>query len=509
MFRITLLLTTLLLLGNCTNATRSAADRLRPCSSEQGPTDAFCGSLPVWEDRTAARGRRINLRIVLLPALRRDPKPDPLFIFAGGPGQGAAKLASTIGTLFRRFQKDRDIVLVDQRGTGGSNPLNCRAPERDADDLSKLGDDPTPLFRDCLTRYNADPRLYTTSIAMDDIDEVRRHLGYGPINLWGASYGTRAALVYLRQYPDAVRSAVLDGVAPPGMALPLYFPRDGQRALDLTFAACAREAACQAAFPDLRARTEALLERLAANPKVTVTHPRTGHRSEVALSRATAAGILLGALYSPVTAALLPRVIADAAAGSYEGLLGLASANENMGDSISEGMHLSVVCAEDFPRIQPAEITRAAANTFLGEELIRNRTKACAFWPAKPAGKEFYQPVVSDKPVLLLSGELDPVTPPGWAAEVGGHLRNSRQITVPGAGHGVTALGCVSKLMGQFLDEGSAANLNPECVKTQHRPPFFVTYSGPGQAAGAGGAPRGVPGGAPEGAPEGAPGGLQ
>ena len=442
--------------------------------------------MSVFEDRAAAKGRRIDLRIVLFPAMRRDPQPDPLFVFAGGPGQGAAKMARTLGTLFRSFQKDRDIVLVDQRGTGGSHPLNCRAPEADADDLSKLDADPTPLYRDCLKRYDADPKLYTTSIAMDDIEEIRRHLGYGPINLWGASYGTRAALIYLRQYPDAVRSAVLDGVAPPGMALPLYFARDGQRALDLTFEACAREAACHAAFPDLRAKAAAVLQRLEAKPKVRLTHPRTGQRSEVALSRATAAGILMGALYSPTTAALLPRVIEDAAEGNYDGLLGLASAGEAMGESISEGMHLSVVCAEDVPRIQAAEITRAAANTFLGEEMIRTRTKACAFWPAKPAGEEFYRPVVSAKPVLLLSGELDPVTPPVWAAQVAGSLKNSRQIVVPGAGHGVTSLGCVSKLVGQFLEEGSAANLNAECVKTQRRPPFFVTYSGPGQAGGTG-----------------------
>jgi pimeloyl-ACP methyl ester carboxylesterase len=486
MRRLFLAFALLMLLSACGGTRRAATDRLQPCTSEEGPTGAYCGSLAVWEDRAAGKGRRIDLRMVVFPALRRDPKPDPLFVFAGGPGQGAAKMALTLGTLFRRFQKDRDIVLVDQRGTGGSHPLNCRAPEGDSDDLSKLGDDPTQLYRDCLQRYDADPKLYTTSIAMDDIEEVRRHLGYGPINLWGASYGTRAALVYLRQYPDAVRSAVLDGVAPPGMALPLYFPRDGQRALDLAFEACWREAACHAAFPDLRAKFEAVLKRLAANPKVKLTHPRTGMRSEVVLSRATAAAILMGALYSPATAALLPRVIADAAAGDYGGLLGLASAGEAMGEGISEGMHLSVVCAEDFPRIQAAEIGRVTANTFLGEEMIRNRMKACAFWPAKPPGEEFYRTVVSDKPVLLLSGELDPVTPPGWAAEGAGGLKNSRQIVVPGAGHGVSSLGCVSKLMGQFLEEGTAANLNAECVKTQRRPPFFLTYSGPAQAGGAG-----------------------
>jgi pimeloyl-ACP methyl ester carboxylesterase len=467
------------LLTACNPAPRSAADRLQPCAIEDGPAGAYCGHLEVPENRAEPGGRKIKLKIVLLRALRRDPRPDPLFLLAGGPGQGAAKLAKPFGRTFRRFQNDRDIVLVDQRGTGDSNPLDCKGPENESDNLSNIGDPGNERFRDCLKKYDADPRFYTTSIAMDDLDAVRAHLGYEQINVWGGSYGTRAALVYLRRHPQNVRTVTLDGVAPPDMKLPLYFARDGQRALDLLIAACEKDSACSASFPAFRKKIAALLDRLESRPRVAVTHPRIGERQEFTLSRDVASFIIMEALYIPSLSALVPRLVEDAAAGNYEGLLAMAFAGEQTGESISIGMQLSVMCSEDVPRITDKEIAAVTDGTFLGRMMFETRMKPCEFWPRAAIEPEFYQPVTSGKPVLILSGELDPVTPPSWGEHIQPHLSNSRHIIVPGLAHGVSTAGCVPELISRFLDTASAMDLDAACVQNLKRPPFFVNYSGP------------------------------
>ena len=208
-----------------------AIEKLKPCTGYDTPVDAYCGSLKVYENRATKQGRQIDLNIVVLPALRSDAAPDPLFFLAGGPGQGAAKLAKVVREIFRRVQSDRDIVLVDQRGTGKSNPLDCNSDDDSLQAIMETNEQVLDRLKACQAKYDADLTLYTTPIAMDDLDDVRAFLGYDKINVYGGSYGTRAALVYMRQHGDRVRSAILDGVAPTNMRLPLYFPRDTQRAL--------------------------------------------------------------------------------------------------------------------------------------------------------------------------------------------------------------------------------------------------------------------------------------
>ena len=298
-----------LTLASC-QGTSPVFETLQPCTLADGPPDAYCGRLQVFEDRAAKRGRTIDLKIVVAPALRRDAKPDPLFVFEGGPGGGAATLAQYRIPMFRRFQTDRDIVLIDQRGTGESNPLDCspRSLPQD-DDFRSLDEYPVERFRDCLETLDADPRLYTTALAMDDIDDVRRYLGYQSINLWGGSYGTRAALVYLKRHESTVRSVVLDGVAPPDMRLPLYMARDSQRALDRLLDDCAHDAVCARTFPDLRGTVARLWTHLAERPHVAFTHPRTGEPREVTLSPRLVAIVVFQSLYSPEVAALLPRLL--------------------------------------------------------------------------------------------------------------------------------------------------------------------------------------------------------
>jgi pimeloyl-ACP methyl ester carboxylesterase len=254
-------------------------------------------------NREAQTGRRIKLKVVVLPGARRAGNPDPLFFLAGGPGQAAAQMASDIQQLFRPVLADRDIVLVDQRGTGESNSLACEPKEGEP-----LGADPEAavrLLRGCMERFDADLRLYTTPIAMDDLNQVRESLRYGRINLYGGSYGTRAAIVYVRRHSETVRSVVLDSVAPRDMILPLYFARDSQRAFDQLTAACTADPGCAQAFPNLADRFEQLLARLDRNPeRVTLTHPRSGKPEQVTFDRLLVSGIVFQALYLPETAAI-------------------------------------------------------------------------------------------------------------------------------------------------------------------------------------------------------------
>ncbi len=289
---------TALAVGCTTNQSVPAIEKLTPCTGYDTPVDSYCGSLKVYENRATRQGRQIDLNIVVLPALRADAKPDPLFFLAGGPGQGAAKLAKTVREIFRRVQNDRDIVLVDQRGTGKSNPLNCYNEDDSLQALMQTQEQAVEEVRQCKAKYDADLTLYTTSIAMDDLDDVRAFLGYETINVYGGSYGTRAALVYMRQHPDRIRSVILDGVAPPFMRLPLFFPRDTQRAFDLLAKDCEADAGCRKAYPNVAERTRALMARLEKEaPRVQVTHPRTGERGEIAIEPRRLANVIVTTLY--------------------------------------------------------------------------------------------------------------------------------------------------------------------------------------------------------------------
>ncbi len=453
-------------------------DLLKRCTSKQGPLDGYCGTIEVWENRQAQTGRRINLKVVVLPGARRGENPDPLFYLTGGPGQGAAQEAAGIQQAFRPVLADRDIVLVDQRGTGESNSLACDPKEDEplkADPEAALR-----LLRGCMERFDADLRLYTTPIAMDDLNQVRESLGYGRINLYGASYGTRAAIVYVRRHPETVRSVVLDSVAPPDMILPLYFARDGQRAFDRLTAACAADPGCAQAFPNLADRFEQLLARLDRKPeRVTVAHPRTGEPEQVAFDRLTIGGIVFSALYLPETAAMLPFLIHRAAEGDYTGLLALGSAGVGAIEGMSMGMRYSVICAEDAPRVNDETILREAGGTFAGAALAKAFLKPCEFWPRGEIPADYYAPFASEAPTLILSGEFDPVTPPVWGEQIAKQWRNTRHVVVPGIGHGATGRGCMMRVIRRFLNDANPAGVDPSCAETLRRKPFFIGYAGP------------------------------
>lgn len=477
-----LLLLAALLAGGCAQQTQlTITDRLQPCAGDDTPNDALCGTFTVFENRATKQGRQIDLNIVVLPALRADAAPDPLFFLAGGPGQGAAKMSKTIREMYRRVQTDRDIVLVDQRGTGKSNPLECIEQDDSLRVLMETPESALAKLKTCLSGYDADLTQYTTTIAMDDLDDVRAHLGYDKINIYGGSYGTRAGLVYMRQHGEHVRAAVLDGLAPTNMRLPLFFPRDAERAFNLLVTDCEGDEGCRKAYPDFGQRFRALMARLESGPPtVAVTHPRTGERGEVRIDARLVANVIVMVLYSPMASALVPAIVERAEQNDFQGMLALAGLNDSGGESnMSVGMQLSVICAEDAPRITPEETARESAGTLFGQYVMQMQRDACAFWPRGSVDASFYEPVTSRIPTLVMSGELDPVTPPVWGEDTAKHLPASKHIVMPGTGHTAGGTGCGLRIIKAFLDAGTTDNLDTTCVATVRRPPFFLTPAGP------------------------------
>jgi pimeloyl-ACP methyl ester carboxylesterase len=453
---------------------------LTPCRLEGLASQAQCGTYEVFEDRAAKSGRKIPLRVVVVPALASQPEPDPLVLLAGGPGQAATRVQ--VLAAVERIRRKRDILLVDQRGTGDSNPLECE-PHKLEEGLAAFFDDRGSVARmhKCREGWSADVRHYTTPIAMDDLDEVRAALGYEKLNLWGVSYGTRAALVYVRQHPERVRTVILDGVAPMGLYLPLNAPRDGQRALELLLAHCEKDAECARAYPDLRPRTEALLARLQAQPEqVRVPHPRTGVPEEFTLSHRIFVSELFSLLYSPEIASLVPLMLDRAARGDWAPFVALSvGLGESTGRTVSHGLYYAVVCAEDAPFFDAAAVEREAKGSWFGPYMGQEVLAVCKDWPKATLPQGYREPVTSDVPTLLLSGELDPVTPPAWAEEAKRTLSHSLHAVVPGVGHNTLAADCARTLMLELLAQGNLDGLKPSCGASLTRPPFFTSFAGP------------------------------
>jgi len=458
-----------------------SAPPLAPCRVAGIKSDVMCGAVQRALDPARPDGTRIDVHYVVAPALARRKRADPVFLLAGGPGQSAIALAPSAMPLFRRINNRRDIVFVDQRGTGKSAPLMCDdarhesiAEQSDRErQIQRLGVCRAKLQTLPYIRSLGDLRFFTTTLAMQDLDAVRRELGAERINLVGGSYGTRAALEYLRLFPAHVRRSVIDGVAPPDMVLPASYSTDGQAALDALLAACDAEAACARRYPGLRADWAALLRGL---PRpVTLAHPLTGRPDSFTLTRDIVLGVVRGALYSPALTSALPATIHDAAQGRDQALAGLGAWLAPRKDArLALGMHFSVVCSEDLPLLAKAGDEPGA--DFRGD-VARLYERACADWPRGEVSSAFYTVAPSTSPVLLLSGGIDPATPPRHGERVARALgAAARHIVVPHAGHGVMGIGCMRDVIYRFIDadEGSPASaVDAGCATNIPRPPAF------------------------------------
>ena len=443
----------------------------------------LCATYPVWENRETRQGRKIDLNIVILPATGPDEEPDPIFEFGGGPGQGIAGGAA--GFAGSPLSQKRDIVLVDQRGTGKSNPLHCDFYGKPLDLRLAVGDmfpiDAVKRCREELEKV-ADLTQYTTAAFADDLNEVRQWLGYDKINLEGGSYGTRSAMVYWRRHPETVRSVILTGTTGLDVHLPIEHAAAGQRALDLLLAECASQPECPAAYPDTAGDLKKVREQIEKGVTVTVTNPVTQERQEVRPTWGLVAEGMRFLMYGQAASGL-PLQIRQAAEGDLEPLIQMAIERRlDITEGLDWGLNFSVSCAEDLPFITEERIREKTAGTYLGDYRIRQQKAVCEVWPRARIAADTHEPVRSDVPVLLISGERDPVTPPNLAERASRFMTNHLHVIVPRGSHGVGGE-CMVNVLRDFLDRASVQGLDTSCTETIHGPTKFTLPAPAGPVA--------------------------
>ena len=445
-----------------------------------GSVAARCAWLDVPENREQSAGKHVRLHVAVVPALRLEPAGDPLFVLSGGPGQAASDFYLSIAPALARIRRDRDIVIVDQRGTGRSNRLDCKFPEEDFTFV-----DPQQLrasVRSCLAQLPGDPRYYTTSVAVRDLDDVRAALGYEQIDLYGVSYGTRVAQHYMRRYPKRVRLAVLDGVVPPKLALGPDVALDAQAAIDTAFARCQSNAQCDRAFPNIASSFDALRARLKSQPiPLRLPDPVSAEPTETRLGADELAGAVRLLSYSDETLSTLPLLIHEAQTGQPQALAAqYLMIKRSLDTQIANGMHFAVVCSEDAPRWNAQNTSEVAlANTYIGVSFMTGMKTICEQWPRGPVDPDFNEPLVSTTPVLVLSGGNDPVTPARYAEQILPGLSRSKHLVLDGQGHGQIAIGCVPRIVSDFVSSGDLDSIDDQCVKAIGPAPFLLSRSAP------------------------------
>ena len=463
--------------SGATSQASPARPNFEACEVQNIAGGGRCATYEVYENRAAAKGRKIGLHVLVLPALAKTPAPDPVFWLHGGPGAAATTTAGAAnGGFLEGLRADHDLVFVDQRGTGLSHPLNCDIGDDSTDLPSFFGRlFPNELVRACrqLLEKNADLALYTTSIAMDDLDEVREALGYDKIDIVAASYGSIAAQEYIRRHGDRVRAAFLTGVATPGIKQPLPFARGAQEALDLLYKECGADAACHAAFPKLREEFDAVLARFGSGAlDVRMVDPVDKREKAVKLERENYVERVRLMLYTTTFARFVPLIVHAAYQGDWVPFESIAVAY-NPGSILARGMYMTITCSEGVPFITEAEIAGTRA-TFVGDRRVRVHEEACREWVRGSVPASFLEPVRSSVPVLMFSGEADGSTPQWLGAGAVKYLANGRQIEVEHYGHQVDSP-CMWKVMDQFIRTASVRDLDTSCVAEIRRPPFATS----------------------------------
>ena len=466
------------------SASMCAAEiELSPCdltaSEGRQEVNARCGTLAVPLDRRRTDGEQIELFVAVVDALAEQAEPDPLFVIAGGPGDSATGFYAAAEGAFSRIHRRRDIVLVDQRGSGASAPLDCDALDEDRlgehVDLEVVVD----AAVDCLGQLDHDPRFFTTSIAVRDLDQVRAALGYERVNLYGISYGTRVAQHYLRRYPERTRSVILDGVLSPDIALGPDIALVSQEALDALFDRCREDVECHGAYPDLRAQFDAVLDRLGNAPvAITIDHPRTGEPTETIVDQYTFVAVVRLLVYSPRTASVLPALVESAYAGDYRPLTSHALFVAQSVENLAPGLNYAVACTEDAPYMGDVDFDALAA-TYMGTTFVEALDRVCERWPAGFMDEDLRELVETDVPVLLLSGELDPITPPRYATAAASRMANTVEVVGRGQGHGMLTVACAQRLMAKFVDSPVVGELDLGCVDRIRPFPLFTSPMGP------------------------------
>ena len=441
-------------------------------------TSAYCAPFSVPENWDAPDGRKIDLKLALLASTAAAPPADPVVLIAGGPGQAATESWPQAAASLAPMREKRNMIMLDQRGTGGSNALTCARSGDETETAYDL-DRVRAETKACLDKVSAhaDPRFYTTTMALRDLEALRDALGKPRFNLVGVSYGTRVAQQYARTYPDAVRSIILDSAVPNDNALGSDFAGNLDAALKAQFAVCAADAKCAKAFGDPWASLEKLRTKLREKAvEVSYRDPVDNAQKTMRVGPETLAALARMYAYMPETGALLPLGIARAVAGDYAPLAGQAQMLGMQMKSLADNaMQLSVICSEDADRLAARD---ADKDTLLGTRFVDVLKTQCGIWPHGTRPADFNAPLTGDVPVLILGGEFDPVTPPRYAEAIVKTLPKGRVLIAKGQGHSVLGRGCFPKLAARFVDTRDALSLDADCVKDFSPIPAFIDFSG-------------------------------
>jgi pimeloyl-ACP methyl ester carboxylesterase len=436
-----------------------------------------CGTLDVPADRADPDGGTVTLAFGVVRTDAEEPAGTPVVYLSGGPGQGTLELVpAAFGQLYGPLAATRDVVLLDQRGTGLSEPsLACDeysswVRESVGTDLppEQLAEQSVQALEECRQRLadeGVDLDDYDSAASAADLDDLRRALGHEQWDLYGISYGTRLAQTALRDVPEGIRSVVLDAAYPVDADLYQEAPANAVRAMEALFEACAADDACARQHPDLGGTVRALVDRLDAAPApVTVVDPTTGQRVQEDLDGAGLVGFLFQSLYSTELLELLPEILGAADAGEYGSIGLLLSAFSQQLDLVSTGQQLAVQCEEEVSFSDRDAVAAAAAEQPLVEDFFTGAPTlgpgvfdVCASWQAGEPGAEEDEAVTSDVPALVLAGAFDPITPPRWGEEIAADLSASTFVEFPATGHGsLPSHECAADVVTAFLDDPGA-----------------------------------------------------
>ena len=432
-----------------------------------------CITVNVPVDYAAADGDTISLHVTVAPAFRELAKPDPLFVLAGGPGQAGSDIVYLLERAFKRVRATRDIVFIDQRGTGKSGKLGCDLSQFEL--LNEAEQD--AAFVTCLKQIDAPLQHYHTANAARDLDAVRTALGYAQVNVWGGSYGTRLGQAYARAFPQSMRSLILDSVASPQQILAVW-GADAQKSLQAVFDNCDAAPSCKAAFPTLAADFKLLADNVAAgNVQLSFRHPRTTESLAFTLPYNGFAETVRMMLYSADMSARIPFLVTEASKGNWKPFIAQMYAQSDWSaDTMAVGLTLAVACAEDMPRLTPDMTASEVGNSFLKGLQVKQWPQWCQH--IKVPVIPYVEPTPLDTPALLLSGALDPVTPPHRAEQAMQSMSKAQHIVAKTVGHGLSHLGCSPRLLREFLDAPEQA-VDGSCVSEIPLPPFVINVAGP------------------------------
>ena len=449
----------------------------------RGMLSALCADWKQPIDPGDAKSTQIDLFVVKVSSASPNPKPDPLLIINGGPGGSSVDLLVDLAgaNVFRRILNKRDVIVMDQRGTGRSSSLACPAL---ADNQLQITDiDIKLLTKECIGQLNYDPRYFSTTYAVQDIESLRIALGKDRLNVYGVSYGSRVAVEYARQFEQSTRTLILDGVVPPTIALGPDVAIKSQEALDLVFKQCRESVACNNAFPNLDEKFWDLMTRLEKHPVNTkFQDPRSGDPIEVEVEKEHLALVIRMSLYNPELRSLLPYLIYETSLKNDFSRIAATATQllDQLGQSISNGMHNAVACAEDVPFYDEQQrLIKDSKETYMGSDFHQSLIEICSEWPVGPTNESMKKVFTSKTPSLILSGQYDPVTPPSYGEQLASNLENRLHIIGEGQGHGLISRGCIPKVLSDFMEDPNLENLKTDCVKHLKPVPFFVNAYGP------------------------------